>query len=126
MLSITFKFEIVVYSKIDIAYHFRKINSNVFPNVLIPVFTLSDCTSYCNTISRWLHSSLQSSHTHTHDTHMPSFPRNVRASLATLTFRHLDTSTHMPLLTLNIRASLNRQTGTDHHTHPAILQASHM
>jgi len=85
MLSTDSKFEIIVYSKMDITYRFRKINSNVFQNVLMPICTLNDCTCIA-TESRWLDSSLPSAHTHTYYTY--NFPR---VSLATLTYIHCET-----------------------------------
>ena len=93
MLPIASKFEIIVYSKMDITYLCRKINSNVFQNVLIPVFTIKAC-AFIATACRWLHSPSLSAHTHTDYTYKPPLPLNVGASLTTLNFEHRDTHSH--------------------------------
>jgi len=94
MLSTDTKFENTVYSKMDITYRFRKINSNVFQNVLMPVFTVNGCKCI-ETDSRWLDSPLLSAHKHTFYTY--NFPR---ASLASLTYIHRET--HMAIVKLHV------------------------
>ena len=116
MLSTDSKFEIILYSEMYITYRFRKINSNVFQNVFVPVFTLNDCT-FIATESRWLYSPSLSTHTHTNYTYKLPLPLNVRASLATLTFEHRDTP--IPIFALHVHTS---QTGTDSHAHEMDVQ----
>jgi len=68
MLSTDSKFENIVYSKMDITYRFRKINSNVFQNVLMKVFTLNGSRCIAKE-SRWIDSPFPSAHTHTYYTY---------------------------------------------------------
>jgi len=111
MLSTESKFENIVYSKMDIKYRFRKINSNVFQNVLMPVFTLNGCTFIAKE-SRWLDSPLPSSHTHTYYTY--NFPR---ASLASLTY--INRETHMSIVKLHVHSE---HIGADSHIHNRDIQ----
>ena len=105
-MSTDSNFEIVVYSKMNITYLFRKINSNVFQNVLMPIFTLNFCT-YIATDSRWLDSPLPSAHTHTYYTY--NFPR---VSLASLTYIYRET--HMAVVKLHVHPD---HIGSDNHIH---------
>jgi len=90
----------------DITYRFRKINSNVFQNALMPVFTLNGCTCIAKE-SRWIDSPLPSPHTHTYYTY--TFPR---VSLASLTYIHRET--HMPIVKLHVHPD---HIGADIHIH---------
>jgi len=100
----------------DITYRFRKINSSVFQNVFIPVFTLNDCT-FIATESRWLHSPSLSAYTHTNYRYKLPLPLNVRASLPILTFKHRDT--HIPIVALHVYTG---QIGTNIHAHERDVQ----
>jgi len=92
-------------------YCFRKINSNVFENALMPVFTLNCCTFIAKE-SRWLHSPLPSPHTHTYYTY--NFPR---VSLASLTYIYRET--HMPIVKLHVHPD---HIGADIHIHNRDIQ----
>ena len=109
MLSTDSKFENIVYSKMDITYRFRKMNSNVFQNVLMPVFALNCCTCIVKEPS-WQHSPSLSAHTHTNYKYILSLPLNVRATLAPLTFEYRDT--HIPIVSLHLHTG---QIGIDTH-----------
>ena len=116
MLSIASKFENIVSSETDITYRFRKINSNVFQNVLIPVFILNDFT-FIATGSRWLNLASLSATTHKNYTYKFHLPVNVHASLATLNFEHRDT--HIRIVALHVHTG---QTGTDSRVHERDVQ----
>jgi len=116
MLSIDSIFAIIVYSKMDITYRFRKINSNVFQNVLFPVFTLNICT-FIVTESLSLHSPSLSAHTHTNYKYKLPLPLNVRASLAKLAFEHRDT--YIPIVALHVHTG---QTATGNHARERDVQ----
>jgi len=95
----------------NITYSFRKINSNVFENVIKPVFSLNACPLIAKE-SRWLHSPLQSPHTNKYNTY--NFPR---VCLASLTYIHRET--HIPIVKLHVHPE---HIGADNHIHKRDIQ----
>jgi len=116
MLPTDSKFENIVYSKMDITYNFRKMNSKVFQNVLMPRFALNGFTCIVKE-PRWQHSLSLSAHTHTNYKYKLHLPLNVRATVAPLTFEYR--ATHFPIVSLYVHTG---QIGTDTHAHERYIQ----